>query len=75
MANKTQTALKDALDVSKNQFSPTQATTELIEFLAMTLVKRANQLLSSEVERIDKIAEVSPPMIGMKLRNSLKQTT
>ncbi|TNV87114.1 hypothetical protein FGO68_gene8085 [Halteria grandinella] len=74
VANQTQSAIKDALDASK-QFSPAQATTELIEFLAVTLVQRANDLLQKEVERIDKIAEVSPPLIGQKLRASLKQTT
>jgi hypothetical protein len=41
----------------------------------MVLVKRANELLQKEIERIDSIAETSPPQINAKLKASLKQTT
>jgi hypothetical protein len=38
-------------------------------------VKRANQVLERERERIDKLAETAPFSMAQKLRKSLEETT
>ena len=52
--------------------TPVQEATKLIGTLALTLVKRANDLLDGEIERIEKIASISPAKIANELRTSLK---
>lgn len=52
--------------------TPVQEATKLIGTLALTLVKRANDLLDGEIERIEKIASISPAKIANELRASLK---
>jgi gas vesicle protein len=47
----------------------------MIEYLAISLVKRANQVLEREKTRLDSISEQLPSTVGERLRRSIRQTS
>ena len=49
--------------------------TSMIEYLAISLVKRANQVLEREKTRLDSISEQLPSTVGERLRRSIRQTS
>ena len=49
--------------------------TSMIEYLAISLVKRANQVLEREKSRLDSISDQLPATVGDRLRRSIRQTS
>ena len=46
--------------------------TSMIEYLAISLVKRANQVLEREKSRLDSISDQLPATVGDRLRRSIR---
>ena len=46
--------------------------TSMIKYLAISLVKRANQVLEREKSRLDSISDQLPATVGDRLRRSIR---
>ena len=67
--NQENSATNDRCDPDEN--NPTSQ----IEYLALSLVKRANQVLEREKSRLDSISDQLPSTVGDRLRRSIRQTS